>query len=554
MRSLMRRLFYSLIKLIVDWQTSKSDRSISFPASRGRNYLNEPLFPNRGGGGYFSKFFSEDTVNPLALSYTRFKLEIVEGRLYRSRPYRVEIDVPSALPYAVTNVDFFNTKGYYSAQLRYNGQDYRFTSLVSERFYYLPLRKKGTAELQSDYDLVIGKPIPLIQTKKHKNKLILILFVDSFTTEVMERISPEKDIPNIHNFFSKGMVFENCFANSNWTVPGVASIVSGRTLTGHGMFHPQKDIVVGDGYPMLSEILQKDGYLTFQACGNWRKTPSYGYVKGFDRTIYRNGLTLGDTLNGFFDHMRAFPERDNFVWLSFNDLHHLVSFVPEVANQLGAPLEAHDYYIGHDKSPLQLDPNPPRARRFVEELKRIDFHLGPLFSFIETNFDNEEMLVAVCSDHGTTYFTEDPKGLSRERCNVAFMLRGGGVPAGRSDELVQNTDILPTILKLTGTDTNAHFEGRVPEVLGGPAARKRVFTEILYPGTPYEATVKDKGFDFYFKTEANVDEEGNVDLSRNQVSLFLKDDFRVDVSADHRDVMEDFKRVVAEHRAGRAPV
>ncbi len=41
-------------------------------------------------------------------------------------------------------------------------------SLVSERFYYLPLREEGTAELRCEHDLVIGKPIPLSQDEAEK--------------------------------------------------------------------------------------------------------------------------------------------------------------------------------------------------------------------------------------------------------------------------------------------------------------------------------------------------------------------------------------------------
>ncbi len=545
MRSLLRRLFYSLIKLIVDWQVSKSDRNISFPASRGRNYLVEPLFPNEEGQGYFSKFFLEDVTNPLSLSYIRFKLEIVNGRLFeKGKTHRIKVKRPSALPYAITNADFFNTKGRYTADFKFNDKDHHFGNLVSERYYYLPLRKKGIAEFRCEHDLVIGKPIPLAQEKSHKHKLILMLFIDSFSWEIMNHIDPEKDIPNINSFFSKGMVFENCYSNSNWTVPGVASIVSGQTLSGHRMFHPHKDIVVGDDYPMINELCQNDGYLTFQACGNWRKTPSYGYAKGFDRTVYRNGLQIGETLDAFYSHMRAFPDRDNFAWLSINDLHHAVALVPDVANQVALPLSAHDFYEGHDKSPLLVDIYPNRGLRLVEELKRIDFHLGFLFSFIESNFENDEILVALCTDHGTTYLTEDKKMLPRERCQVAFMLRGGGVPAGRSEELVQNNDIMPMILELADIKTNCHFEGRVPEVLGGPSARTYALTEIVYPGSLYEATIKDNVHDFYFRSKNPVDDEGNFDLSGHQSSLFFKDDFNKEVTTDFSDKVNAYEKVV----------
>ncbi len=548
MRSLLIRLFYMLVRFAVDNQVSRSLLTTTFPAARGRNYLVEPLFPKGKNEGFFTKFYTENTTNPLGVNYSRFKLEIVEGKLFEGgKPHRFEIKEPSALPYSVTNVDFFNARrDDYSTQFRLNEQKYNFRRLIAERLYYLPLKSTGTAEFLSDHDLVIGKPIPLSQAKPNRHKLVLMIFIDSFTNEVMNHISPEKDIPNIHRFFSKGMVFENCHSSSNWTVPGVATIVSGKSIRGHGMFHPRKDLVLGDGYPTMSELFQKNGHLTFQACGNWRKSPAAGYAKGFDRTIFKIGLSIGDAINASLDHLRAFPERDNFCWLSIFDLHHHIQLTPEVATQLNAPLEAHDYYIPDGKSPFLLDFLESRKLRYLEELKRIDLLFGNLLSYIENTYNDDEILVAACSDHGTTYFSEDTKSLCRERCNVAFMLRGGGVPAGRSDELVQNSDILPAVLSIAGIDKNVHFEGRVPEVLGGPPARSHVMTEIMYPGSPYEATIRDNEFDFYLRSKNPVDDDGHIDLGEYEVSLFLRKDFAKEVTEEHPEKVKLFVKTILD--------
>ena len=546
MRSLLRTLFYKLIRLVVDREVARSTVSVTFPTAWGQNYLQMPLFPSEDGAGFFTRIFSENLPNPLAVSYGRLKLEVLRGKFCaKGHPHRVEIETP----YAVTNVDDFKANGEYSTRFRFNREEHQFRNLVAERYYYLPLREKGVAEFLSDYDLIVGDPIPLVQRKRHKRRQVVMIFVDSFTWQIQKRISPEIYTPNIHRFFSDGMTFDNCYSNSNWTVPSVASIVSGKSIRQHGMFHPRKDIIVGDGYPIASEIFQDDGYLTLQVCGNWRKSPSYGYAKGFDRTIYKGNLSLGETVCSTLDHMRAFPDRDQFTWVSIFDLHHPVSLVPNISSQLAIPLKAQDYDFQDTKTPLQLEPSETRTLRFMEELKRVDFYLGILFDYLTANYDDDELLVAICADHGTTYFTEDSKNLPRERCNVAFMVKGGDVPAGRSDEMVQGTDILPTLLKFSDIAFDGEIDGRVPAALGGPAPRDYAFTEVLFPGVPYEISVKDKQFDFYLRTDAPVGDDGQVDLSDLRTGLYRIDEYTTDVSNEHAEIAEAYKQAVVDYHA-----
>ena len=541
-----------VVNRLNDLRNSRILSSTEFPISQGRNYLRLPLFPQGEKGGYFSKFYVEDVINPLTIDFRRFKLEVLAGQQCPAgHVHRVDIKTPSAVPYAITNTDPANMKGRYSARVRMNGKDLALNNLVSERFYYLPIREPGIVELQSPHDLVIGNSIPLTQDKRHRHKLVLVLFIDSFTSEVFSHIDFEKDLPNIHQFFSKGMLFRNCFSSSNWTLPGVATLFSGQSLLSHRMFHPLKNIVLGDGYPLLSELFQHDEYLTFQACGNWRKTPAHGYVKGFDRTIYKRQLTIGEGLHAFLDHLRAFPDRDHFAWISIFDAHHHLSFLPEIANQILAPLEAQDYSEQDAKTPMQLKPNESKTLRYIQELKRIDFYLGFLFRYLEEAFNDDELLVSIVSDHGTGHFVDDQAPLSREKVQVPFFIRGGGVPVGHSDEIIQNTDIFPALAACAGLSLDADMDGRTPETLGGPPARNHAITENLYPGDPYNATIKDERFDFYFETNALTDDDGQVDLSRFSSSLFLKAHWTKNVAADHPDMVGKFETVVLDRFARR---
>ena len=481
------------------------------------------MFSSDGVRGFFTGFYNTERQPRWHVDIFRDPLEILPAaRQPRGIPCRIEVARDSLLPYLILKKNTAGVPAGHSVRVALEGETRRLGGQMAERFYYLPVKGGSRIELSSDNDLAVGSPIPLIQEKQRKKRLVLVLFLDGLSGELFRRHPLSEVAPNIHRFFSKGAVFENCYSTSDWSLPGLGSLFSGLRVGRHRLLHPNKDAVIGDGYPILSESFQQDGYLTFQACGNWRKTPSYGFVKGFDRTVYKRQLSLMEVDHAFFEHLRAFPRRDNFAWLTYFDLHHIINDVPDVGAQAGYTLAAHDYARSEEKSILRLNVDEPAILRYVEELRRIDFHLGLIFSHIEKNYSDEEMLVCLVSDHGTSYLSEDSKILARERTHVPFMLRGGGIPSGlKSREWVQNVDILPTLLRSADIPFEpGRFDGDVPRALGGTRERDHVLCESVFPGSTYKATVKDEAFDFYLETKGRVDDEGDFDLSEYTTDLF----------------------------------
>ncbi len=543
MKTFLRNLIYGLIRRGVMWRDNRDPTSKWFPTCLGQNFLYAPLLPDATGEAYFTKYHAEKANNPLAINFKRYKTDILKGSYVPANTaHEFQIDVPSAVPYAVTGGDITRQEGGYSAQLHVNGQRHDFGNLIADRYYYLPVREPAKLKFQSPHDLVVARPIPFVQQKKHRHRLVLVLFVDNFGWEILDRLDFAREFPNIHRFFLKGTAFNNCYASSNWTLPGVASLVSGKTLSHHGMFHSDRpDMQLGNGYGVLPEYFQKDGYLTFQVCGNTRKSPAYGYVKGYDRTVFKNEMSLAETLDAFVDHLRAFPERDHFAWVTIFDAHHTLANVPDVANQVVTPLAGHDYRVQKAKTPMMLLYNEGQTLRHIEELRRIDFHLGRLFEFLQQRYSDDEMLACIVADHGPAFTTPAPQFLSHKKTHVALMFRGPGVPpGGRTDEYVQNTDVMPTLLHLAGIPLRDNIDGRIPAALGGPPPREFALSELMYPDKPYEAAIKDPRFDFFLKSETMVDDDGRFKIGRPETRLYRSRDWQTDLSAEHPEVVAKY--------------
>ncbi|MBI4516671.1 MAG: sulfatase [Deltaproteobacteria bacterium] len=85
---------------------------------------------------------------------------------------------------------------------------------------------------------------------------------------------------NLDALAQKGVVFENAFAPSSWTVPSHASLVTGRLVHEHGADAQRP--VLSKRYPTLAEVMAAHGYGTAAFSANtWWLTRNSGFDRGF---------------------------------------------------------------------------------------------------------------------------------------------------------------------------------------------------------------------------------------------------------------------------------
>lgn len=543
-RSTLNKLLYGLIHKVVALRDSRNTIAKWYPTCFGKNFLFDPMFQEPDGQAYFAKFHCEELDNPLTVNFKRFKTDIIRARhCAAGSVHSVQVTEPSALPVAVTGIPLRESTASQTIKVDVEGKDLTLGDLASERYYYLPISAPGTVRLSSATDMIVGNPLPLAQKKRHQARMVMTIFMDNFGWDVLNFLNLERDVPNLARFFSKGTVFDQCFSASNWTLASVGSIVSGRSTSHHNMFHNDRtDLLLGDDYKVLPEYFHDDGYLTLQVCGNVRKSPAYGFVKGYDRTVYRKDIGLGESLETIYDHVRAFPERDHFVWLTIMDVHHTIAGVPDLTNQLNVPIEAHDYRKRKGKSPRVLGADTRSIARYVQDFKRADFYLGQLFAFLEERYGDDEMLVALVSDHGPGFLSENTALLSSQKTHVPFMLRGRNVPTLRTSELIQGADILPSILALNGWTSANPIDGRVPEALGGDPGREFVLSEIRINGEKYLATIRDRRFEFHMESVDRLGDEGSINLTGATITLHERDGDKTDIAGQHPDMVRRYSR------------
>ena len=526
-----------------------------FPLAFKGTYFEKPLYPQEDGYGYYLQYYgikSQTTAFLGTPEMAFFKGELLLARRMKANEiHKFNADNNIIFPVSIVNQSVFKVPSIntindnkYSIELHVNGREHKLHNMAQNRYHYLPLRKGDSVQIKSDYDLLIGKPLQLSQTIKTERKLVLLLFIDNFAAKILEKTPLQELMPNTHKFFSKGHIFNNNYINGHWTLDSAPAFFTGKYPANHGVFHPRWSQDVNKKNNLISGYFQENGYMTFHIGNNQRTAPNYGYANGFDRTVYGRHQPCEEVVTETLEQIRAFPERSQFGLLTFMDMHELINHIPSISSQAQNSLPIHDYLQSSGKG-VDIQRNQNYEGRYVSQAKRLDFYLKILFDYIEDNYSNDDILICIVSDHGYLSSGESHK-LSQARTSVPFMIRGGGVKQGESDELTENIDIFPTLLHFSKIRYSSKIDGTLPLALGGDVYKKFTYTEGIFPNQPYRAAIRDYDYEFYFESENRVDNQGKVLLDKFKVALLDKET-NMDLTKNKYGIVKEYTKVILEH-------
>jgi arylsulfatase A-like enzyme len=278
--------------------------------------------------------------------------------------------------------------------------------------------------------------------------------------------------PFLDSLAAGAMVFDNAHSTSSWTVPAVASMMTGLYPTSHGVVHGavsrgqvyDQEVISGE-LPILAEELKKLGYRTYAIASNAHLAPEMGYGRGFDR--YRCvGFTTADSVNRSvlrWKSVIADGKGPWFLWVHYYDPHHpyrehspwFRRFVPDVTRSDGPML------LMAKESP----PKPPRrdtlaAARFAvlarglydAEIRYTDETIRQLFASLPFLGD---AVIVMAGDHGEEFLEHGHVGHCRslhvETVKIPFFVRRpDGSGSGHRADPVSLVDVPATILAAAG--------------------------------------------------------------------------------------------------------
>ena len=309
------------------------------------------------------------------------------------------------------------------------------------------------------------------------------------------RTSPELDA-----LAAESIVYTNAYSVSSWTMPAHASLFTGKFPSAHGaQYDPQGVLAlnqgiqgnfghyraqpIADGEVTLATLLAASGWSTGGIAGGpWMKKV-FRLDRGFqfydDENISEvNGRSAQDITRVAKEFVDRNAKRPFFLFLNYYDPHG--PYQPASMEYVGRVLKP-------GENPAKMDQTGQLRVAYDAEISYMDEHVGDLFEHLRQKGLYENTWIIVTSDHGELLGEKFLGGgpamghghsLSQAEIHIPLIVKEASADPrrGRNDTPVQQTDVLPTILK--------HLELPLPpDVQGKPfdvEKRLPIFAEV-YP-------------------------------------------------------------------------
>ncbi|MFI4912960.1 MAG: sulfatase-like hydrolase/transferase [Sedimentisphaeraceae bacterium JB056] len=267
--------------------------------------------------------------------------------------------------------------------------------------------------------------------------------------------------PNIDKLAASGVMFKTAWVSQASCSPSRSSIYTG--LYPHqngqiGLCH--RGYSMNRTYPTITSILKDAGYRT-AVIGKYHIEPKKAcpwdeqysdFTTYFEQRDVKTAADVGE------DFMNRSGDEPFFLMLNYIDPH-----TPLYDQRKGLPAEP---YTADNVESLELFGfDTPEIREqtagYYNCVNRLDTGLGMLMDKLKATGNYENTLVIFVGDHGPP-FTRSKTTCYDIGLRIPFIVSCPGVVSEGlvSDQMVSTTDILPTILDITGIDLPEPVTGR----------------------------------------------------------------------------------------------
>jgi arylsulfatase A-like enzyme len=349
--------------------------------------------------------------------------------------------------------------------------------------------------------------------------------------------------PHLDRIARRGVVYTDASSSAPWTLPSVASILTGQVPARHGA-----GVNLGTGteqsplrpsMPLLPTRLEEAGYVSVGIVTNPFLTATFGFNQGFD--VYD-------------DHQMpaAMPAAVHPLWVLGIDptrwpLYRPAGAITDRAVEFLSSQEHATWFLlvhymdvhgphlpdSEDVEAVGTSLHGELVDDYDASIHEVDRHLGRLLESIPSN-----AWVFITSDHGEQLIekrahvgqnapagTRHGHSLYQEQLHVPLVVLGPGVGGQRVSRPVSTLDITPTVLKKVGLELPDRMSGHpLPEIAGGSTAEHPIYADSLRFGVEQQMVRrgKDKLVRWHnqgvllFDLQANPEESQAVSVQSSQ--------------------------------------
>lgn len=307
--------------------------------------------------------------------------------------------------------------------------------------------------------------VMLAACRGQEPRSLVLLTVDTLRSDRLGSAGHSRPTsPNLDALAGEGVRFERAFSQAGWTLPSVATILTGLHPSRHGAVAADRGLA--PEVPTLATILAGRGYDTRAYVSHLFLRARYGLARGF--AVYddgvlavghphrvASGMALTDrVLVGLETLARPF-----FLWVHYFDPHFVYLSHPE--------------WKAFGKS---------REARYDAEIAYTDREIGRLLAAVGQRGLLADAVVAVTADHGEEFGEHGGRfhyGLWNEILGVPLIISAPGLEPEVRHDAAQQIDLLPTLLQLLDLEVPPELPGR--DLFGAVGAERPIFIERSRP-------------------------------------------------------------------------
>lgn len=349
-------------------------------------------------------------------------------------------------------------------------------SLVAGLLLVACAHATGTAEATPRDTAVAVTPSPVAGYN------IVLLSIDSLRADHLGVYGYARDTSPTIDALAKGggVQFRHHESSTSWTLPAHMSLLTSRSLLGHGVVSDDRSL--SKRVATLAESFQSGGYETHAIVSAPYLNSRYGFARGFDdyddHTIFfetnedsYRSVTAPKVVDAAGAWLGQKHDKPFFLFLHFWDVHY--DYAP------GAPYDRMfdpDYKGTVEGNNFYFDPeirdgmNPRDLAHLVAlydgEIRLVDDHLARLRAELSRLGLAGRTILAVTADHGDEFFEHGNKGhhrtLYEEVLHTPFIVNVPGLAPSASSVNIESSivDVGPTLTGLAGVAPPEGAEGR----------------------------------------------------------------------------------------------
>lgn len=337
---------------------------------------------------------------------------------------------------------------------------------------------------------LVAAPKLLGRPARRPGTSVILLSIDTLRADLLGCYGSALGLsPNIDRLAAQGTVFTRMQSPSSYTLPTHTSMMTGQSPLVHRVLYPSQAIDRSRSR-LLAERLAERNYATAAFTGGGFVSPRFGFAAGFDRydTSDLGGVRglfrpqrsehPDELLQPLWDWWDRHADQSFFLFLHTFVVH---NYTPR-ERYLLPRIEGEDPALYAADSLPELwqrasDGDAAAARIFRKlyeaTVAQVDAELvSPLLRELDRRGLAEQTIVCLVSDHGEAFLEHDQMAhghtLFGELVRIPWILRGPGIPAARRDELVELSDLAPTLATLLGLAPDPLATGR--DALAAPPA------------------------------------------------------------------------------------